>query len=322
MNPVEPFAPLGVPFESPDAPFSPLAPVSTPAQITADWFLRVYRYIPNQDPAIAATVIMAVIAIMSLAANIRFKGHYMWVIFASAFFEALGFGLRILSINQPNKLGPFIGSMFLLITVPIAMAFINYLVFGRILKSYGRKIMFLRPAWIAAIFLISDVLSFLLQGGAAGLLTSKNRNMQKIGRNIIIAGFVIQLFFFVCFIGLTMWASFISPRFKLYRVASLRQGLWGLWITIFLILLRNIYRAVEYIADEKSYVPSHEWTMYVFEFAFIALALIIYNILHFGRTLPAGGAWEKDVAEHKLLIKSREGDLNNIELKSVESEQV
>lgn len=303
MNPSEPLSPI----TTPGTPYQAPVPVATPAEVAADWFIRVYRYIPKDEPAIAATVIMGILTIVTMVTTIKFKGYYMWVIVAATLLEAVGFALRIGSIHSPNSLGIYIGSTLLLITMPIAMAFINYLVFGRILKRYGRKIMFLKASWIAIIFLVSDVLSFLLQGGAAGLLTSKNTKMIKIGRNIIIAGFVIQLFFFVCFIWLTFWATFISPRFKLFKVKSLRQTFYGLWITIFLILLRNVYRAVEYIADEKSYVPSHEWTMYVFEFAFIALAIIFYNIFHFGRTLPVHGQWIEDLKEHKSRVKSKEG---------------
>ena len=303
MNPSEPSSPFSGPEPGSPVPVSSL----TPAQTAAAWFLRVYRYIPNEDPAIAAVVIMAVLAVVTGITTIRFKGHYMWIIAAATLLEALGFALRIGSIHQATHLGIYIGSMIFLITMPIAMAFVNYLVFGRILKEYGRKIMFLKATWIAVIFLVSDVLSFLLQGGATGLLTSKTASTVKIGRNIIIAGFVIQLVFFVAFIWLTFWAAFISPRFKLYKVKSLRQTFWGLWITIFLILLRNVYRAVEYIADEESYIPSHEWTMYVFEFAFIALAVVFYNIFHFGRTLPAKGQWNEDLKLHKSRVKSKEG---------------
>ena len=299
---------MNIIFDSPiNGSDVPLSPVATPAEAAHAWFLRIYRFVPQQTPAYFGAIIMFLLFFVACFFNIRHrKAYYMWIVPISALFEGIGYSIRIHSIRHPGKLGFYIGGSFPMIVVPIALAFINYLVFGRILKAYGRKALFLRPAWIAAIFLVSDVLAFLLQAGASGLLASSDASMQKTGKNIIIAGFILQLVFFTIFIWLTLHAYFISPRFRLYRVRSLHQCFIGLWVTIGLIFCRNIYRAIEYIAPRTSYIPSHEWTFYIFEFTLIALSIIAYCVYHFGRVFPNDGEWIKDLQAHRTAVRGAE----------------
>jgi hypothetical protein len=276
-----------------------------PTEISREWLLRLYHFIPKEGPAIFAIIIFFLASMVIGYMTIRFKGHYMWVIVFSGLFEAIGYIIRIVSINK-NTLGVFIGSTALLIITPIALAFVNYLVFGIILKQYDRKLIFLRPKWIAGGFLTSDILAFVLQLGASGLLVSKDTKMQNIGRNIFIVGFVFQLIFFTCFIWLTLHATVVSPRFRLFRVKSLRMTFIGLWVTIGLIFARNIFRAVEYIVPSTSPVVTYEWPFYVFEFGPIALSMVGYCVFHFGKYLPADGAWVEHLKAHKIEIKKEQ----------------
>jgi hypothetical protein len=289
---------------------SPLIPSSPPVDPHTAGLIRLFHYLPNQDVAIFACVFFAVIAIIVAALTIYFKGHFMWIIAVTLAIESLGYGLRILVIHHYTLI-TYIVSTLMLICAPVALAFVNYYVLGIILKQYGSKAFCLKPQWIAWLFLGSDILTFFIQASSSGLLTQSKPSMVSAGRAVMVFGLVLQLVFFAIFTWITLHVAFISPRFKLYRVRSVRSAFHGLWFTIGCLFIRNIYRTLEYSVKQKSYIVTHEWTFYAFEMSAIAICGVFYCVYHFGRVLPDKGSWKLDFKAHKDAIQ---GDANSFAL--------
>lgn len=77
---------------------------------------------------------------------------------------ALGFFLRIAARNSPNSLGLFIIMQLFLVCSPATFLAFNYIVYGRLIEeNVGAQYSLIRPSLVARIFVISDVVTFLIQ---------------------------------------------------------------------------------------------------------------------------------------------------------------
>ena len=125
--------------------------------------LQLFGYIPIDGLAWAAMSVFIVLGAILLYINSKFSPcKFMIILVLCAWFEAAGYGLRVLAAHDPTLLTFIFPTLFILL-VPNAMALVNYIVAGRIMQFSGLNIACLRPNWIARIFFISDVFSFGLQ---------------------------------------------------------------------------------------------------------------------------------------------------------------
>jgi RTA1 like protein len=56
--------------------------------------------------------------------------------------------------------------------------------------------------------------------------------------------------------------------------------MWALYIASICILIRSIFRVVEYVMGEDGYLLSHEIFLYIFDATLMLLTMAIYNLLH------------------------------------------
>lgn len=84
----------------------------------------------------------------------------------------------------------------LLMNLLVVAAF-NYMLFGRLLRTYSNdaKALGVSATWVTRIFVGFDVISFLTQSAGAGLLSSAkdDRKKSENGQHIVMGGLVIQL---------------------------------------------------------------------------------------------------------------------------------
>lgn len=112
------------------------------------------------------------------------------------------------------------------------------------------------------------------------MVSSDNRTM---GQNMVIGGLFIQLIVFGFFIICT---AVFHNRMKKYGTAeSSHQGLvpWTKMVNMLyacsvLIVIRSVFRVIEYIMGQDAYLLSHEWTMYVFDSVLMWGVMVIFFI--------------------------------------------
>jgi hypothetical protein len=81
---------------------------------------------------------------------------------------------------------------------PVLFAASVYMALGRIISATGAKHNSLIPIrWATKIFVAGDVVSFLVQGGAAGLMVTASNS--GIGQDMVMAGLLIQVIMFGLF---------------------------------------------------------------------------------------------------------------------------
>ena len=98
---------------------------------------------------------------------------------------------------------------------PTLFAATVYMTLGRIIRSiHVEQHSIVRVNWLTMIFVMGDVLSFLIQGTAGGLMASGSN--ASLGQKLVIAGLVIQVVMFALFI---ITAVIFQMRMRQYPTA-------------------------------------------------------------------------------------------------------
>jgi heme/copper-type cytochrome/quinol oxidase subunit 2 len=165
---------------------------------------------------------------------------------------------------------PFVVQNMFILVAPVLFAASIYMTLGRIIASVGGdRHSLVRPSKITLTFVLGDVVSFVVQGGGAGLSVVQKEGFAKWAERIIVIGLLIQIIMFALFCVL---AVVFHRRMRRAPTAasypaklSWESGLYMLYGVSFLIMVRSIFRVIEYAQGQTGYALSHEWTLYVFD---------------------------------------------------------
>ncbi|KAH8435176.1 uncharacterized protein LDX57_012805 [Aspergillus melleus] len=116
------------------------------------------------------------------------------------------------------------------------------------------------------------------------------------GEHITIGGLCVQLVFFTFFLITSVVFHLRIRARPTSQTTSAPPGilgrgwesvLWGLYIASVLILIRSVFRLVEYAQGNDGYLISHEAFMYVFDSMLMFFAMVAMNALHPSMVLSA-----------------------------------
>lgn len=181
----------------------------------------------------------------------------------------------------------------MLLLAPTLYAASIYRVLGRVIKFLrGEHLSYVPVKYLTITFVMGDVLSFILQAAGGGVMSgSGSADLLVIGQWIIVAGLCVQLIFFGAFIITSICFHFRiaqSPTQEAKDAVGTSgffsrdwQGLlFALYTASVLILIRSIYRIIEFAQGNSGYVISHEAFLYVFDAAMMFLVMIVMNLYH------------------------------------------
>ncbi|KAI9711061.1 MAG: hypothetical protein M1828_001988 [Chrysothrix sp. TS-e1954] len=192
----------------------------------------------------------------------------------------------------------YISAICLLYAAPPVYELANYIILGRVLY-YLPQHSPIHPGRVYTTFgFMSAVVEALTANGASySSNTSLPRSKQNEGRSLIKASLVLQLILIVCLVCLAGWFHLRCRRAKLLP-KNIRIMLYTLYTSSSLILIRTIYRTVEYwtaaeihldgTVDPETLSPiiRYEWFFWVFEGVVMLLNGMLQNWQHPGRYLP------------------------------------
>jgi hypothetical protein len=217
----------------------------------------------------------------------------------------------------------------LLLVAPALFAASIYIILGRIiLLTDGERHSLIRQKWLTKIFVAGDVLSFLVQSGGGGIQAMKTLTSMHTGQTLIIVGLFMQLAFFGLFVvvaGLFHWrlikagssrnrasddletsgfASKTAVVSEPTRVSSSQQHLninnlpwkrhlYALYGSSALILVRSLFRVIEYLQGNSGYLLKHEVFLYVFDAILMLAVMVLFNWIHPSEVTDA---YEKRIA--------------------------
>ncbi|RYC77584.1 hypothetical protein BFJ63_vAg19542 [Fusarium oxysporum f. sp. narcissi] len=136
--------------------------------------------------------------------------------------------------------------------------------------------------WLTKIFVIGDVLSFLFQGGGGGYQSSGSLEALDNGAKVIIVGLFIQLIFFGLFIVIAVAFNRsvnMSPTGRSH-VVPWKKHMYVLYVGSLLIMIRSVFRAVEYLQGFDGYLLKHEIYLYIFDAVLMLLVMVIFSWYH------------------------------------------
>jgi hypothetical protein len=154
---------------------------------------------------------------------------------------------------------------------------------GRLIRAlHAENFSFIPVKWLTKIFVAGDVVAFSLQGAGGGIQAGGKPNSYKRGERIIIAGLFVQIVIFSIFV---FTSSTVHRRVSKSPTPAALQGsilwrrhLYVLYASSCLILVRSIFRVVEYIQGNGGYLISHEIFLYIFDALLMAAVMAIFGI--------------------------------------------
>ncbi|KAI0592766.1 RTA1 like protein-domain-containing protein [Biscogniauxia sp. FL1348] len=222
-----------------------------------------WKYVPSVP---AAAIFIVLFLLLSIVHNCKMYRSRMWFCIPFVvgsyreYFQLIGKGDRAIASSATNKHIPYmIQSTFLLVPPSEACSLI-------------------RVRWLTTIFVLGDVFSFMIQSSGAGFMSAGSNT--DLGQNIVIAGLVIQVIFFGLFVAVTVT---FHARFRQHGVAgssvsyfpreSMLSMLYG---TSAMILVRCIFRVIEYSMGVDGYLLENEWRLYIFDGSLMITTMVAF----------------------------------------------
>ncbi|KAJ5125661.1 hypothetical protein N7526_007838 [Penicillium atrosanguineum] len=212
-----------------------------------------YYYSPSSAAAGIFLVLFGLSSVLHFYQLVRTRTWFMIAFLIGGLMETVGYVGRLLSSFQtPNfTKGPYIIQSALLLIAPAFFAASIYMTLGRIIQMMdGEKCSVIKPRWLTKIFVIGDVLSFLMQASGAGLMVTSKSGVNT-GENVIIGGLFVQIVFFGFFVITAALFQMRTTKTPSARSMELKvvwnRHMSALYVASVLILVRSVVRVVEYI---------------------------------------------------------------------------
>ncbi|KAH6684016.1 RTA1 like protein-domain-containing protein [Halenospora varia] len=275
-----------------------------------------YRYSPSVALAAVASALFGAITVLHCFRMTRYRCWFLIPLVTGGFFEIVGFAGRAFSAKEsPNwTLGPYIIQSVLLLIAPALFAGSIYMILGRIvLVTDGESHSIIRRKWMTKLFVTGDVLAFTVQAGGAGLMSAGSLSTMKTGEHIVIAGLLIQILFFGLFVTVAFVFHFRMRKVPTQKVATeyipWQKHLLALYLSSILIMIRSIFRVIEFVQGNSGYIFSHEWFMYVFDALLMLGVLVLFCIVYPGeirKYLKGNGLTSPELSESLMLPTRRQ----------------
>ncbi|CAG7952554.1 unnamed protein product [Penicillium nalgiovense] len=253
---------------------------------------ELYRYTPSLVAAIIFIVLFALATSYHLYQVVRPRFWYFTIFVVGGAFQIIGYICRALAHNDKENIPIYsVGVIMILLAPPLYAASI-YMTLGRLIVHLDAENLSLVPVkWLTAIFVTGDVIAFVMQAAGGGIMASGTLSAMTTGEHITIGGLVVQLVFFSVFIiasSIFHYRIRKNPTEK--SVDRSRTSTWelvmtGLYVTSVLILVRSIFRLIEYAQGNSGYLISHEVFMYVFDSMLMFFAMVAMSISHPSKVL-------------------------------------
>ena len=209
----------------------------------------------------------------------------------------LGYVARYFSTNSPASLGPYIIQSLFTILPPSLYAATIYIIYGRVAQFVNApRASLIQPTRVTKIFVIGDVIAFFMQAGGGGMMAQAN--MADLGQKIMLIGLFVQLAFFGFFlvISIVFWKRTRSSpaRHTLrYGKHSWYKLLMLLLAAAAIIILRCVFRIIEFGQGHTGYLATHEVFLYLFDAVPMLGVQIMFHIVHAGDVFPPNFIMQK-----------------------------
>lgn len=278
--------------------------IGTRDESSSSW--KAYNYTPSKAAAAIFLVLFVLITTFQVYQILktmvskyftRKEKHVLWIMLPfvlGGIFEFVGYIGRILSSSDVTVLGPYIIQSVLLLVAPALYAATLYMSLGRLIgRMECQRYSIIPLKYLTKIFVVGDVLSFLMQSSGGGIMSAGDQSSTKTGERIIIGGLIVQIVFFGMFIVVELIFHYrvLKHPNECARVTRNVPSRFNNWNSILIILLvcsilifiRSIFRLIEYIQGNDGYLISHEVFLYCFDATLMFLNMVFFTSQDIGR---------------------------------------
>ncbi|RSH77014.1 uncharacterized protein EHS24_003955 [Apiotrichum porosum] len=264
---------------------------------TPDGKVIIPGYYPSIPAAIAGMALFGAVAVAFLWNFFRYgRQRYLLWVTVGAIMMALGMAVRIPVHNDPTSIPTYSVSTLLTLLSPCAFIAQDYYVLPKLAEwADADDCLFLQPRLVGRIFLISDAVTFFLQMSGSGM--GAVASMASIGDKIALIGLIAQLVSFSVFIVLLVWFGFqvyvhgpqtradSSKRHYLTKWnAQVGKGwkrdwravYWATLWTCLGLMVRCVFRVIEFSQGYDGQLRTTEWYFYVFDSLPLILAISVW----------------------------------------------
>ncbi|TQN68315.1 putative lipid transporter atnI, partial [Colletotrichum shisoi] len=277
----------------------PLCATAVPGQYGSVPIDACNSYYPF-DPSFEGNPAFAVIFGLSLVAHVTqavvHRKRFCWVISMDASWECAAFILRCLGSRNQQEIGYQIGGQLLFLLAPLCLdqrLRLHVVGQARLLCTARSKGDRHRGLSAHQNIVTVDVACFLVQAAGGAMMSntdvSPDDPILRIGKHVYMSGCGLQLGFVVVFCGL-MGRFYVkmrrAQRFDL-DVRRIKAMVWVVYVVLVLIVIRIIFRLVEFGpgADIDNPILTNENYAFGLDALPIVLALVLLNAVHPGIVL-------------------------------------
>jgi len=116
------------------------------------------------------------------------------------------------------------------------------------------------------------------------LATTKDGSGMALGQHIIIVGLVLQVLFFTLFLVVAIIFHYRINKAPTQLSQTVNvpwmRYLWVLYGGSLLIMIRNLFRVIEYSQGQDGYLLSTETWLYVFDASLMLINMVLFQVLH------------------------------------------
>lgn len=246
-----------------------------------------FHYMPSLAAAIVSLVFYTLSFVALSVWTIWKRSWYMTALLVGCLMEVIGYATRIpLAISPIGHLPLYIAMGAFIIIAPVFNAAVEYVLYGRLVHAVGDQYSLMKPKVVTWIFVICDIISFFIQVSGAGLLSSANGSAERaqLGENILLGGLGINLVSFGIFYLQIFYFDYRTRKsLNVFPGGGLcekgwRQLLYVIYFSSLLVLIRQIYRVIEFAQGFTGYLAVHEIYFYIFDTLLIFMAGAIFIV--------------------------------------------
>lgn len=197
-----------------------------------------------------------------------------------------GFVMRLLGAYHTSNLGYLIASTCLILSGPPIYALINYFILSRLLY-YIPYLAPIHPGRVATTFIGLDAVCEVLIGQGAWRMadTSSSDAQRRLGSRLVSTSLILQAILFAAFGLLALQFHRRAIKAGVLK-PHLRVVLLVMYVSASIVLVRCLYRLVEYFSGWNSDIYKNETYFWIFEATIMFVNSAILNIWHPGKRLP------------------------------------
>ncbi|KAM3529796.1 hypothetical protein MY4038_005247 [Beauveria bassiana] len=246
---------------------------------------KLYRYVPSLPAAVVSLAVFGLLTILHTWRLVRARAYYFTAFAIGGAFQTIGYAGRLWSHFDRSSVSAFSIQAILILVAPALFAASIYMILGRLIRTLGASHLSLIPvAWLTTVFVMGDVLSFTLQAGGGGVQASGTIEMYNLGEKLIVVGLFVQIAVFGFFVATSILfhhrIATAPTHAAIHGTVPWKRHLFVLYTTSTIILVRSVFRVVEYLQGNGGYLISHEVCLYIFDMLLMVAVMAIFLVYY------------------------------------------